>query len=940
MKSEPSGTRPGRHIVCSLGILILLSLVIPISGPASADAESAFEGNECGCPALIPLGWTADDEGLVLGCPGNRLMCLYSRKDQGSPKPYYDPLWMPTTAEMNTMYYDNPSTVASDFAEYADAIRGDIQPQDRLIELEDDPARISHLTQMYSLYSGRRVFYVDRWIVTITVGGPDCANDAEFIAVFDALEACARAAISGKKPGKEATVSGTVEDGHAHPLDRVEVQLFWDFDDGMGPVLIGSDWTDEKGRYSITGPDVRVPMPKDTQGFLRVNLLDERGTIEVYDESVDPNTIVYCEFGDVPRTAAARSWFEINDATDLQRNLVFPMAPTLAARPPDMLYDPGHSDDAAITYYYAHIAVKFYRDFLGVTFGPGGECDHIPLPIRTWAPAGTDVFCGWANVNHADGTVGWRDPFISMEAPGSAWDDPGAPKNREFHEFSHYVMQDVYDGMQDWLRETADVNSNGVIDQDSNHAGYFDNNLSTTDSWQEGFAEFMGCVIAEWASSEGYRYQNDDQPAHHYPVGTGWHVEEARNIDLLEEELCVASILWDVYDDANFKAERDNFHVPIDDLWAILTSQEFFPAYWELDPSRSQLSGWKGDEYARGTASTETELRYISCVKDLYDALVKRMPEKKAAIDDIFGWHDVWVKGELFIDRNRNLRFDPGVDLWLQEFDLDGNGEYTGPNAPPPQTSEPPPTTVSPQPVSPQVYEDFEAQGRVPSYVYSIAEGSEIRLEASKLALYSGDWGLSVQVNTRDSAAVMIEKAMNLTGNEYLWLWANAPANVEFELQVADDEGLWISPKLKGRGVWDHYAVAYSAMSPHPLNASLSGGINRSAIQSVTINFTSPGSYTLLLDYITGDTPAPEEVPVEEPPPPPAYQPPIIYGIGSAERAYRRRVPVREGSSIRVSVDKVPATLQIDMDFGPPYDALDFSYKVEITAASEEINVY
>jgi hypothetical protein len=737
---------------------------------------------------------------------------------------------------------------------------------------------------------------------------------------------------------QRAYVTGRVEDGHDHPLEKVLVQLFWDFNDGAGPIVIGSDWTDGEGRYTIEGDRVRVPMPDGTKGFLRVDLQDEDATIEIRDGSVHPDEVVYCEFGDVPRTTAAREWFEIRDDSDLERDLVFPVAPPLLVLPADMVYDPGHSDDCATSYYYTYLAVKFYRDFAGVTFGAGGQCDHTPLPIITWS-VNNGVYCAWTLINHADGTVGWDDPLINIDGnvdapglpPNSAWNSPDAPKNREFHEFSHYVMQDVYDGMQSSLTEYNDVNLNGTLDRDVNHGGYRVNHVSTTDAWEEGFAEFMGCVIADWAAGQGYSYRGDHLPSHYYTVGTSYFLLEDRNPDYRVEEVCVASMLWDLYDGIN-AARHDTVELSFHELWSLIIGQYDLPEYWALDPARRLVRDWRGDELARGPGWYETERRHIGYVKDSYDALQLRFPQQAAAIDDIFIWRDVYVDGELFIDRDGDELFDDSGDIWLEDFDLDGNGRYTAPGEVPTEVVELPPATGITV-----VHEDFEQWEQVPSYVHPVGEDQQTAIEVSRLAAQEGEWGLHIAVETDDTAVVGIDKPLDGTGTNFVAFWAKVPGDVEFELQLADDDGLWVSPTFQGKDVWGLYYASYAEFSRHPIESTgESGSVNRADILGSAFSFATPGSYTVYVDYITSETAVSEEQYVEIT----EGEPLTIVGVGSPGRAYRRKAPPVQGSLLKVAAAHPPAVLQVDLDFDPPYDDLGFSYSLDITEEYQEINLY
>jgi hypothetical protein len=321
---------------------------------------------------------------------------------------------------LQIQYFESSNQAAARFAEY----RQNLKLEGRQVQADETAVRASVLEAITTFYRGNRYLLRDNWIILVTGGGIVFKSDAEFIQTFDALESCALAILATKKSTtKSAAITGLVEDGHDHPLEKVQVELFWDFNDGNGFVVAGSAWTNEKGLYRIEGTKLQVPMPKGTEGYLRVNLKDKNEIIEIIDGSVNTNTVVYCDFGRVPRTTAALQLLEINNEADLARDLIFPIAPVLAALPTDMQYDPSHSDDCALTYYYTYIAVNFYRKELDVTFGPGGDCNHTPLPITTWSNT-PNVFAAitWTPMGDSLVPTNFLINIDSLGAPAhSAW---------------------------------------------------------------------------------------------------------------------------------------------------------------------------------------------------------------------------------------------------------------------------------------------------------------------------------------------------------------------------------------------------------------------------------------------------------------------------------------------------------------------------------------
>jgi hypothetical protein len=184
---------------------------------------------------------------------------------------------------------------------------------------------------------------------------------------------------------------------------------------------------------------------------------------------------------------------------------------------------------------------------------------------------------------------------------------------------------------------------------------------------------------------------------------------------------------------------------------------------------------------------------------------------------------------------------------------------------------------------------------------------------------------------------VGIDKPLDGTGTNFVAFWAKVPGDVEFELQLADDDGLWVSPTFQGKDVWGLYYASYAEFSRHPIESTgESGSVNRADILGSAFSFATPGSYTVYVDYITSETAVSEEQYVEIT----EGEPLTIVGVGSPGRAYRRKAPPVQGSLLKVAAAHPPAVLQVDLDFDPPYDDLGFSYSLDITEEYQEINLY
>ncbi|MBT4352460.1 hypothetical protein HOD20_08045, partial [archaeon] len=77
------------------------------------------------------------------------------------------------------------------------------------------------------------------------------------------------------------------------------------------------------------------------------------------------------------------------------------------------------------------------------------------------------------------------DSRILISADDASLSDSDRPDNREYHEFMHALMYDIYNTWPEDRRLPGTVNHNGF------------HNPSTADSYMEGFAEFMAMVISD-----------------------------------------------------------------------------------------------------------------------------------------------------------------------------------------------------------------------------------------------------------------------------------------------------------------------------------------------------------------------------------------------------------------------------------------------------------
>ncbi|MGD8998160.1 MAG: hypothetical protein PVH80_08625, partial [Anaerolineae bacterium] len=410
------------------------------------------------------------------------------------------------------------------------------------------------------------------------------------------------------------------------PLEGVRVALTWLGPNGPqiiphappgGGAPRAFVTTNAQGEYAICNAQIVIPM----QNLLLAVSLNESnwGTFQVGDETT--NNIVRAYFGQGGQIGAnpatVNTWFSITGTADLSKDLWFEdLADDEATA--DVRED--HALDAALVYYHTHQAMRVYRRIgAPVVPAPGGQ----PLQVITFS-------------NNPTAWPGGATIFINED--DSAWNNGEAPKNREWHEFSHYMMWRVYGRMPPLHAEADDINGNGFLDADVNHGGYWYNMMSSSDAIVEGFAVFMAMVIADQMEQDGEIYMNDHVPPYIYPIGTGAYQPAMCNLEInypqnrllslpadyrrgfydqlsgaqranaaekprpwraiADEDLSVASTLWDVYDGQS-GGDQDEISVDLQALWPVWAGAYQVPQYF----AAPTVGGFLGDAFTYGSTA-------------------------------------------------------------------------------------------------------------------------------------------------------------------------------------------------------------------------------------------------------------------------------------------------------------------------------------------------
>lgn len=170
---------------------------------------------------------------------------------------------------------------------------------------------------------------------------------------------------------------------------------------------------------------------------------------------------------------------------------------------------------------YRHFteALEFYRDYLGVDLTA-----RAPLKVYTFVGKGT-----------AYDHVGSLS-YITINAGDSYQDSPNRPKNREYHEFSHYAMHCLYGDAFEYPAPATDY---------VNHGGF--GNPTTIDSYQEGFAYFMSAIMGAYYGNY-WDPQSNLAPDSLGAYGALDFNYKPWELEGRAEEKAIAGVLWDLYD--------------------------------------------------------------------------------------------------------------------------------------------------------------------------------------------------------------------------------------------------------------------------------------------------------------------------------------------------------------------------------------------------------
>jgi len=449
--------------------------------------------------------------------------------------------------------------------------------------------------------------------------------------------------------GESQVFQGVICDDLGNRYEDLTVHFYWN------DVLQGTTYTDADGHYEFTTVNGQpITLPLNGMGEVKIEFIDKDQVFEIYDLDADLTKPVYVTY---PVTA-------ITSADQLEYNIGF--FGDMADDEDTADVNEALIDEHALIFYYTNIAKRFYADELNFIF------INTPVYVCTLDAKDTAFFKAPPNPM-LNGKTDY--PLIAYTTPTRERTTPDAPINREFHEFSHYVMWDHYTELPE-LHYTILLDGKRMY-LDENHDGT--DNHCTSDSYVEGYAEFMALVInKEMNVQPPTASMLPDFAWSRYPIGKGDEYLGYNILQKKDEELCFASLLWDLYDGVE-DADFDSVDLTLEQVWDILMQPYVLPKYYEYDPAT---------QYPEKLDEKTTEVRYIHYIKDLYDGLMENDPfydYTANEIDALFISHGIfndinadgtWQQGEpigINLSWGSERRKHPVDESWLLTLDIPEN---------------------------------------------------------------------------------------------------------------------------------------------------------------------------------------------------------------------------------------------------------------------------
>ena len=344
--------------------------------------------------------------------------------------------------------------------------------------------------------------------------------------------------LPGKLQDTELYVYGYIKNKDDKPLPYMNVEIYIDEKKAY------EGYTDLNGNYEIELKDLKMKEDDEINATLYFNLdyvKDDKNYFKLYRYKSD---------GDTYNLAYIWKDIKITPDSNVEFNL-----PLTGGRNIGVGSNFGSHiamRDYATIYVRMHEAVEFATERLYLNL-------DYKLPV--------EVLVG---KNDKETLYSPQESWIKIAMSDMSHTSSNNPRNREYHEFAHAIMYDLYGA---WPKDRTMLNT-------KNHDGYL--NPSTADSYMEGFAEFMALAMAKYQGAT-----DADIYAGFGSLEDNYKPWSARG---LYEELAVSSLLWDMYDTVN--EPGDSLSMSLDDIWRVIAIKhdnfyEYYKAFKARFPEKS-----------------------------------------------------------------------------------------------------------------------------------------------------------------------------------------------------------------------------------------------------------------------------------------------------------------------------------------------------------------
>ncbi|MCC7570526.1 hypothetical protein KO465_04220 [Candidatus Micrarchaeota archaeon] len=276
------------------------------------------------------------------------------------------------------------------------------------------------------------------------------------------------------------------------PLKNIQVSLFVrDNDIDFSPNPYDISYANSNGIATFEVDQIQYKKP--IYVYALVEFKDEDGVFQIINN--DPSTVTYGKVVSAPSPIFEIPWgstFDMVMKTDARGVDTSFIDPSINSRLTDISY----------IYWNTKDIIEYFENDLEHEL----DTSLLPVKIYVFSPRGTTCEACYRYTTHE----------IFFDEIASVLNDPTAPENREWHEFTHHMNKDLYGLFPS--RGTNDVN----------HAGF--KNEMTTDSYTEAFAELWPVLHGGDGVYGGF-YTLDSETKAWGRYGT-------------DEELAFLSLMW------------------------------------------------------------------------------------------------------------------------------------------------------------------------------------------------------------------------------------------------------------------------------------------------------------------------------------------------------------------------------------------------------------